>query len=480
MVYKRLKSYVDILEEITLRKSEIDENQCEILVKNISYNSKDVSPQSIFICKGENFKDEYLTEAIGKGAICYISTKYMTDKIPYIVVSDIREALNLVSSHMYDHIWNERLTEIGITGTKGKSTTTYLLKSILDCAGKGKTAVISGICNYNGKSLEKANLTTPETLELHKLLSESVDNGCETLVMEVSSQGLKYKRVEDIKYKIGVFLNIGMDHISENEHKSFEDYFHSKLELFKHCEIACINTDIEEKYLYKIMDAAAVNGCKIVTFGTSQNAHYRGYLVKDDIDGLTFELMYSGLITTMKTSIGGGYNLTNALAAIAVARQLHISLDDIEEGLLNANIPGRMEVFSVPNKDAKIIVDYAHNSMSYDALFDSVDKYYPNYKKIFMFGCAADRAFNRRKEAGTIAQREADKVIITKYGDGKESFDQIAEEICRYISPYKDINMIYDRESAIKKCIDEVENGWIIVMTGCETDSDIVRTYLNN
>ena len=479
MVHKSLRSYIDILKDQIIETNEMCDICDKAIITQVSYNSMDVKPGTLFICKGANFKEEYLDSAIEKGAVCYLADKMMRNDVPAIIVKDIRESLSIASAHMYDHIWNDKLTEIGITGTKGKSTTTCFIKSILDCAqSNGKTAVVSGIYNYDGNKKEKAILTTPETIELHKILSNSIENGCDKLVMEVSSQGLKYKRVEDLKYKIGVFLNIGVDHISETEHESFEDYFNSKLELFKHCEIACINVDIEEKYLYRILDEAIANKCRIVTFGTRQVAHYRGSLVEDKIDGLTFEMFYSGILTTLKTSIGGYYNMINALAAIAVCKELGVSIKDIEEGLRKAKIPGRMEIFNVPNKDAKIIVDYAHNEMSYNSLFESINRNYPDYKKMFMFGCAADKAFNRRNEAAKIAEKEADKVIITKYDDGKESFDEICKSILRYISPDKDVKVFNRREEAIKYCLDNAQNGWIIILAGCETDAEIVKEYL--
>ncbi len=480
MVYKRLKSYIDVLKELSIETHGICDRYEETVICHISYNSLDVKPGTLFICKGNAFKKEYLDIAIEKGALCYIAQNKLTDKIPGIVVKDVREALSLVSGHMYDHIWNEKLTEIGITGTKGKTTTTYFIKSILDCSKNSeKTAVVSGIYNFDGHRKEKADLTTPETLELHKIMSDCIENGCDTLVMEVSSQGLKYKRVEDIKYKIGVFMNIGMDHISGGEHESFEDYFHSKLEIFKQCEIACINADLEEKYLYEILDIAVANKCKIVTFGTREVAHYRGILINESATGIKFDMLYNGTKTTLETNIGGAHNMINALAAAAVCRELGICEKHIKEGLFRAKIPGRMEVFQVPNKDSKIIIDYAHNRMSYEALFETINKNYPGYKKLFMFGCASDKAYNRRKEAGEIAKKEADKVIITKYNSGKETFDEICEEICRYIDkPKCDIKCIENRDEAIASAINDAANGWIIILAGCENDSETVKKLL--
>lgn len=486
MMYKRLKSYIDILEKITCETHGICKRYAEIFVTHVSYNSKDVEYGTLFVCKGKGFKPEYLDEAICKGAVCYIAEKKLTNRIPGIIVKDIRSALSIVSGHQYDHIWNRDLDSIGITGTKGKSTTALLIKSILDAyhrrVGFGETGLISGIYNYDGYKKEKSKLTTPETLELHKLLADSVENGCDSLVMEVSSQGLKYKRVEDLKYRIGVFLNIGNDHISETEHESFDDYFQSKLEIFKHCNLACINIDIEDEFLFRILEEALKNQCKVITFGRKQGAFCRGTLVKESLNSLEIELMYGMVISTLKVNIGGSCNLTNVLAAVSVCMELGVSLDDVKEGLGNIRIPGRMEVFDIPGKDTKVVVDYAHNEMSYKALFDTIKKSYPKHKKIFMFCCAPDRAQNRRKEAGEIAAKEADKVVITKLEDGKEAFEDICKDIMQHMGRCtlsNAVEVMEDRNSAIEHCLKMAEDGWIVVMTGCEEDSRVVSEYLN-
>ena len=490
MVYKSINSYIDEIRERIIEIHGICNDYGKRQIKHISYNSRDVREGTLFICKGASFRKDYLKSAIKKGAICYVADKRWTEDIPGIIVDDVRESISLVSGHFYNNIWNKKLDIVGITGTKGKSTTAFLIKAVLDSyhqrIGDGNTALISGIYNYDGRAKQKATLTTPETLELHKLLAESVDNCCDTLVMEVSSQGLKYKRVHGIKYKIGVFLNIGIDHISEGEHLSFEDYFQSKMEIFKQCDIACINIDMEDEYLFPILDNAIINNCRIVTFGTKKGAKYRGKLVKESLTSLKFELSNNGIDYLIDACLGGGYNLSNILAAIAVCKELGVSVIDIKNGLSNVEIPGRMEVFDMPNKDSKIIVDYAHNEMSYNSLFESINRNYPNYKRIFMFGCAADRALNRRREVAKIAIKEADRVVITKYDNGKETFEEISKEILRNIRAecglenalMEEVDIIEDRTSAIEYCINNIEDGWILIMTGCESDSKTVKEYL--
>ena len=482
MVSKKLKDYLECINELILETHDVCDFKDIITINHISYNSLDVVPCTLFICKGQHFKNEYLEDAIGKGAVCYVAEKVMTDKIPGIIVNDIRQAINCISGEYYNHIWNEGLECVGITGTKGKSTTSFLIKSVLDYHNQkrscGKTALVSGIYNYDGKNKQKAVLTTPETIELHKILADSVKNKCNTLIMEVSSQGLKCKRVDDIRYKIGVFLNIGSDHISDSEHKSFREYFETKLELFKYCEVACINSDIEEIYLDEIIQAANQNGCEIVTFGRNELSDFRGKLLEESNKGLKIRIYHMNKQHMLWTNLVGACNITNLLAAFCICSVLEIPTEDILYGLKDVNIPGRMEMYDIPDKNAKIIVDYAHNKMSYEALFETVNKVFPGYKKLFMFGCAADRAFNRRVEAGKIAEKEADKVVITKYDDGKETFDEICKSILECMTSEKDVQVYECREEAIKHCISNAKDGWVIILAGCESDSAIVKKLL--
>ena len=252
---KNIKEYASLLESYDLiTESHIEDYKD---VKYISCDSSDIKEDSMFICKGENFKKEYLEESLKKGAFCYVSEKKYIDNSSYMIVKDIRLAMSLLSEFYHDSCWNRHLNMIGITGTKGKSTTACFIKAILDDYEKGKCGFLSGIFTYDGKSINKSpTLTTPETIELHRHLASCVDNHCRYLVMEVSSQGLKYRRTDELNYEIGAFLNSSPDHISDSEHKNFEDYLASKLLLFRQCECAVINMDTDEKYRKEILSEA--------------------------------------------------------------------------------------------------------------------------------------------------------------------------------------------------------------------------------
>ena len=246
-----LKKYLEKLKENNLF---IEENISEeIKNKNVelfTYDSREVKENTLFVCKGINFKKEFLDSALEKGAFAYISEiEYKEENKPYIIVNDVRKALAVLSA-LYTNYPEKEINMIGITGTKCKSTTRYYIKYILDDymkeLKKKDTAIVSSIDTYDGKTRSESVLTTPESLELYKHIRNAVDCNIENLVMEVCSQALKIDRVYGILYKIGIFLNISEDHISNIEHKDYEEYFNSKLKLFNQTETAIINLNTQD------------------------------------------------------------------------------------------------------------------------------------------------------------------------------------------------------------------------------------------
>ena len=223
------------------------------LVTGITYNSREAAAGTLFVCKGAHFREKYLADAISQGTVCYVSEKdysSVSGDCTGIIVSDIRKAMPLISELFYGRL-SDKLHMIGITGTKGKSTTAYYMRYILDdymaAEGRARTAICSGIDNYDGVIEEESHLTTPEIMELYQHMNNAVSTGIEYMTMEVSSQALKYDRVDGITFEAGAFLNIGTDHISAIEHPDFNDYLESKLRLFGHCRKACINLDCDEQ-----------------------------------------------------------------------------------------------------------------------------------------------------------------------------------------------------------------------------------------
>ncbi|MDD4583010.1 MAG: UDP-N-acetylmuramoyl-L-alanyl-D-glutamate--2,6-diaminopimelate ligase [Eubacteriales bacterium] len=495
---KRLKAYYEVLESNELietgklQKSDMDKE-----VRYLSYDSKDMEKDGIFICKGAHFSQEYLDEAIERGAICFVSEidyKTKDPNFPRIIVTDIRLAMALLGNLFYGEAWKE-LKLIGITGTKGKSTTAYYIKHILDyhqkTLGKPSSGILSSIEIYDGVIFEESHLTTPETIMLHRHFRNAVNSGIEYLVMEVSSQGLKYHRTMGVHFDVGCFLNIGEDHISPIEHCDFDDYFEAKLKLMEQCDIACVNMDASHGE--EVCDAAA--GCsQLITFGTKEGADIYGYRIVKKENYTEFQVRTPKFNHEFRLTMPGLFNVENALAAIAICYALHIPAESIYEGLLNAKVAGRMEVFLGDQSKTMVIVDYAHNRMSFDRLFTSTIKEYPDRKIFAIFGCPGKKALARRQELAEIAGRYAKKIFITEEDAGEESVRAISEEIAKYVRregcPYE---IIEDREQAIRRAIEEADDKTVILLTGkgretrqkrgteyidCPSDVDYVLKYL--
>lgn len=480
MRIKDLREYVSLFEKDgILIRVDLSPQTEETEVEYISYNSTDVKKGTLFICKGLNFKDQYLYDAIEKGAFCYVAEKVIREDFPHIIVSDMRKAMSETGRLYYDSVWNDRLKMVGITGTKGKSTTATFLKSIIDdyCREnhKKEAGFISGIYTYNGASKVKAKkMTTPETLQLHRLLAECSENGCEYLVMETSSQALKYERTEALKYHTGVFLNVSEDHISDREHPDFEDYFTSKLKIFDQCRIGCVNLDMEQPFLDRVLKAAADKCERVITFTTkeemSQRADYYGYNISSTPSSVSFRVRRDGREDDIAVSIGGYYNASNAMAAIAAAGSLDIPFKNIKEGLCDVKVAGRMELYHLSDKDVDVIVDYAHNKISYQTLFENVKKLYPGRKILLVFGCHGNKAYNRRKDLGELANIYADRIVLTEQDPGTESVLDICDQIKQYIDRDKPVTTVTDRGEAIAAACEMAEDGWVMVIAGNGAD----------
>ena len=496
MITRNINEYRTMLEREGLLQSAkgFQEDCGKRQVTDISYNSILSGEGTLFICKGKNFKGQYLTDALGKGATGYVADERtiaviesevpqeMKKNVPVLVINDMRRAISKISAFYFDRSWDKALKIIGLTGTKGKSTTAAMIKSILDVHCGREIGFSSGIYNYDGENREKSVLTTPETIELHRILDGCVRNDCRYLVMEVSSQALKYDRTLDLDFEIGGFLNISEDHISEAEHKDMEDYFTSKLKILDHSRIACVNYDMEREYLDRVLARAGEKCRKTITFGFREGADVQGL----ETEELTGKIILSVRIKDEEGSysaekftvnIGGGYNSYNALMAIAASRQLGVPIETIKKGLETVKVPGRMELYTIPEKSVDIIVDYAHNKMSYEALFDYVHKHYPGRRVGFVFGCVGEKAFNRRKEAGEIAEKNADFVVITELDPGKEDINKICQEVLSHIEHKEKARIITNRDEAVEaalKTADKLGN-CVVVLAGCGTGGHIKR-----
>lgn len=494
-----LEQYIILLEEQGLiRYVRSEEEALKQEVGYLSYDSKDMKPGGMFICKGAHFLPAYLDDAVERGAFCYVSEEEyepLKKDAAAIIVNDIRKSMALLANRFYNEAWR-RLNLIGITGTKGKSTVTYYVKYILDhylaAMGKPPCAVLSGIDVDDGVILEESHLTTPEAVMLHRHFKNAADSGREYLTMEVSSQALKYDRTAGVNFTAGCYLNVGEDHISPIEHSDFDDYFESKLKLFKQCDIACINFDAD--HAQEVCDAVDPQS-RIITFGTNEGSDIYGHRIVSKEGGIDFEVRTPSFTHEFSLGMTGLFNVENALAAISICYGLNIPVKSMYEGLLTARVPGRMELFTGERSGTLVIVDYAHNRMSFDRLFRSTIKEYPNRRITAVFGCPGKKALARRSELSEIAGRYSAKIYITEEDAGEEDVMAICGEIashvrktgCRYeIEP--------DRGEAIRKAIEEADENTVILLTGkgretrqkrgvlyidCPSDVEYVLQYLN-
>ena len=433
-----LSDYIDLLEGRGLLAAPIPGSLDRTApVALVSYDSREVVPGTLFLCKGAHFKAEFLQMAKDKGAMAYVSlTPYPEVDLPCILVSDMRLTIAPLADLFYDHP-SGKLKVIGITGTKGKSSTTYYLKYILDeyMEGEGKPAsgVVSSIDTYDGVERFESHLTTPEPLDLQRHFANGVSTGMEYLTMEVSSQALKYHRSLCTDFAAACFLNIGQDHISPIEHPDFEDYFTSKLRIFAQAKICCVNLDCD--HADRVLEAARASGKPVYTFSQKdEEADVYASQVRKRGNDILFRVKTRRFLREFRLTMPGLFNVENALAAITVCEGLNIPERYIYVGLMKARVPGRMEVYSNADETVTAIVDYAHNRMSFETLFRSVRAEYPGRRIVTVFGCPGKKALDRRKDLGEVSGQYSDLVVLTEEDSGEEDTETICREVAQYVA----------------------------------------------
>ena len=465
-----LREYCSILAGLDLLAAPLPEGLAlERTVELVSYDSQNVRPGTLFLCKGAHFKPEYLAQAAQKGAFAYVSqTPYPEVALPCILVRDIRRAIAPLAARYYNDP-SRRLSVIGVTGTKGKSSTAYYLKYILDeyLAPRGSyCGVISSIDTDDGVEKFESHLTTPEPLELQKHFANALGAGLEYLVMEVSSQALKYHRTLGTRFAAACFLNIGTDHISPIEHPDFDDYFHSKLKIFAQAEFSCVNLDSD--HAQEVLAAARADCRRVITFSrTDPAADVYGSHIRKRGGDIIFQVTTRHISREFQLTMPGLFNTENSLAAIAVCEGLNIPQQAIYVGLMKARVPGRMEVFSNANDDVVALVDYAHNRMSFETLFRSVREEYPGRRVVTVFGCPGKKALDRRRDLGEISGKYSDLVLLTEEDSGEEDTASICREIAAHVAAQGCAYEIeINRGEAIRKAILGCQGPSIILITG--------------
>lgn len=383
------------------------------------------------------------------------------NRVTIIGVDNARFAMGMISSNYYNNP-SEEITVIGITGTKGKTTTTYMIKNMLELAGI-KTGLVGTIEIDDGKTRVPSNNTTPESIMLQKKFRDMSDNGCEAVVMEVSSQGLMLDRVAGTVFDFAVFTNMSPDHIGPNEHKDYEDYKNCKKKLFSMSRIGIYNMDDPEAEF--MMEGSTANP---ITYGKSDYADYiaRGHRLysEDGILGIEYDIDGT-LEGRIKVDLPGDFSIYNSLAAIVVADCMGVSFDKIKSILMNIKVRGRVEMIPVSDKFT-LMIDYAHNGMSLESLLKSIREYNPG-RIVTLFGCGGNRDKARRYEMGEVSGKYSELSVITSDNPRNEEpqaiIDDIKIGIAKTDGKYVEI---IDRKEAIRYAIMNAEEGDVIILAG--------------
>ncbi len=444
---------------------EVVSGSTDIEISDIIYDSRKIIKDCVFVCMvGANADGhDFITKAIEQGAAAVVVSRD-TDisGVTVIKTEDTRKVLALMSAEYFGRP-AEKLKMIGLTGTKGKTTTALMIRSILENGGI-RTGVIGTLGIVIGNDTEKTPNTTPESYIIHKALKEMVDKGCQCGVMEVSSQALKLYRAYGIEFDYGLFTNLSHDHIGGAEHASMEEYIECKSRLFRQCKTGIVNAD--DKVTPVIISD---NTCeKIETFGFGESAGLRAkneHLLSDfGYIGVHFET--EGVLDmSVDVDIPGKFNVYNALAAMAVCRHFGVSEKNIYDGLNGVKVKGRVETVAV-NGNYTLLIDYAHNAMSMENVLETLREYKPK-RLITLFGAGGNRSRDRRYEMGEISGRMSDLSVITEDNSRNEDVMDIIEDIKTGLAKTDGKYVVIpDRTEAIRYCIENAQDGDIIVLAG--------------
>jgi UDP-N-acetylmuramoyl-L-alanyl-D-glutamate--2,6-diaminopimelate ligase len=447
--------------EYTLIKGNADTE-----VSDIIYDSRKITPGSMFVClKGYNSDGHsYASQAVEKGASTILISDDLdidTKGLAVVKVKDTREALAYISAEFFENP-AEKLTTIAITGTKGKTTTAAMIKKILERAGI-KSGTIGTLGIIIGDKTIPTNNTTPESYEVQKAMKQMADEGCKAMIIEASSIGLKWHRVDAIDFDYGIFTNFSHDHIGGAEHKDMDEYLECKAMLFKKCKLGLINRDDE-----KWQDILKGATCDYLTYGFSKEADYiasnDSLLSTPGFLGARFDLSGKREMS-VDVAIPGHFSVYNALSAISVCAEMGISDEHIKEGLKTVAVKGRVEIVPVPG-NYTLLIDYAHNALSMENVLTTLRQYKP-HRLITMFGAGGNRPKVRRYEMGETSGRLSDLSVITEDNSRFEDVMDIIEDIKVGMAKTDgEYVVVPNRKDAVKYCIEHAEDGDIIVLAG--------------
>ena len=434
-------------------------------IASLCHDSRKAEKDCAFVCITGVKSDghEYVKEVINKGAVLIVAEKELEvpQGVTLVITENTRTALADMSAAWFNYP-AESLKTIGITGTKGKTTTSYMIYSVLNAAGI-KTGLIGTIETIIGEEKIPSSHTTPESYTLQEYFRKMADAGIECVVMEVSSQGLMLDRVAGFEFDYGIFTNIEPDHIGPGEHKDFEDYLNCKRKLFTRCKTGILNAD--DEHCEEILKG---HTCSVETFGMSENADLRAcdIVLSSEPGNLFVDYKLSGLLDfEVRVGIPGSFTVYNSLTAIAVCRHFNIPEDIIKRAISSVKVKGRVELVNVSERFT-LMIDYAHNAMSLKSLLGTLRDYRPK-RLVCCFGCGGNRSRDRRFEMGEISSKMADFTVVTSDNPRFEEPQAIIDDIITGVKKADgEYISIIDRKEAIRYCILNAKDGDVIVLAG--------------
>ena len=447
----------DLLRGVAIRSATAD---MEAEITGVSYDSRCTQAGDLFVAVSGFAVDghKFVPMAAEKGAVCAICEREVEGTIPCVVVENTRRALAVIGENWFDHPARE-MTMVGVTGTNGKTTSTYLIKSILEKKAGAKVGLIGTIQNMIGDQVIPTERTTPESFELQRLFRQMADAGCTHVVMEVSSHALALDRVYDIPFAVAVFTNLTQDHL--DFHKTMEHYCDAKALLFRQCDTAVYNAD--DPWHERLLRGST---CRRFSYGVESEADLRAKNVRLTAGSVAFDAEADTEWTPVEVGIPGPFTVYNTLDAMAVCYNLGVSLQDCADALRQGHgVKGRMEVIPTPGKGYTLLNDYAHTPDALENVLTAV-KGFAKGRTVVLFGCGGDRDRTKRPIMGGIAARLADFCIVTSDNPRTEEPLAIIDDILAGMAGCDHYVTIPDRVEAIHWAMDNAKDGDVIVLAG--------------
>ena len=448
----------ELLQGLTVLEATAD---LETDISHVSYDSRQTRPGDLFVAMHGFAVDghDFIGKAMEAGAAAVLCEKAPEGAVPYVRVADSRRALAVVGANFYGHP-ADAMTMVAVTGTNGKTTTTYLLKAILEQALGAKVGLIGTNQNMIGQEVLPTERTTPESFELQGLLAQMRRGGCTHVVMEASSHALFLDRVYGIHYAVGIFTNLTQDHL--DFHKTMEAYCDAKAILFRNCDTGVVNGD--DPWTGRLMEHAS---CKVLTYSEKADSDLRAENISLGADHIAFTAVTAEKRVPIRVNIPGGFMVYNTLDVLGAALALGISLEKSAEILASVpHVKGRVEVVPTPGKDYTILIDYAHSPDGMENVLSSV-KGFAKGRTVALFGCGGDRDKTKRPKMGKAAADLADFAIVTTDNPRTEvPADIIADILPGFAGSDPPYVVVEDRVEAIHWAMDHAQPGDVIVLCG--------------